>query len=472
MKRDFLLTSKLLLVLFDIIMVVASFGLAYYYRVHLDSRPYFFQPQTLNFIILAMTLVPLWVGVNFLSGLYDRTVFLYRSREYGRILIASVVSVMAMISYEFFTGEDIFPVRVIAIYFIGINFILMVLGRELVRLINRLLLHFGINRQKVLIIGNSERTIELAIFFSEAVDYGYDVVGVVAREEFLPLRTPYRAFTKLKNALEETKPDILIQTDLMRSEEIYAYAIENHLSYMFVPNQDRLLSQLNSVEIVGGLPIIDVKVTKLFGVGRFWKRLMDVMLGMIGIIIASPIMLIMMIIMKISEPSGKIFFRQTRLTRYNKEFQIYKFRSNKVAYNGLTPEEAFTKMGRPELIKEYRDNGDQLENDPRITAIGKFMRATSIDELPQLINVIKGDISLVGPRALIPQEINQYKRKDIILAVKSGLTGLAQVSGRRNISFEERRRLDVYYVQNWSLLLDIQILFKTVISVLFRRGAK
>lgn len=472
MKRDFLLTSKLLLVLFDIIMVVASFGLAYYYRVHLDSRPYFFQPQTLNFIILATTLVPLWIGVNFLSGLYDRTVFLYRSREYGRILMASVVSVMAMISYEFFTGEDIFPVRVIAIYFIGINFILMVLGRELVRLINRLLLHFGINRQKVLIIGNSERTIELAIFFSEAVDYGYDVVGVVAREEFLPLRTPYRAFTKLKNALEETKPDILIQTDLMRSEEIYAYAIENHLAYMFVPNQDRLLSQLNSVEIVGGLPIIDVKVTKLFGVGRFWKRLMDVILGTIGIIIASPIMLIMMMIMKISEPSGKIFFRQTRLTRYNKEFQIYKFRSNKVAYNGLTPEEAFTKMGRPELIKEYRDNGDQLENDPRITAIGKFMRATSIDELPQLINVIKGDISLVGPRALIPQEINQYKRKDIILAVKSGLTGLAQVSGRRNISFEERRRLDVYYVQNWSLLLDIQILFKTVTSVLFRRGAK
>ena len=472
MKRDFLLTSKLLLVLSDIIMVVASFGLAYYYRVHLDSRPYFFQPQTLNFIILAITLIPLWVGVNLLSGLYDRTVFLYRSREYGRILIASVVSVMAMISYEFFTGEDIFPVRVIAIYFIGINFILMVLGRELVRLINRLLLHFGINRQKVLIIGNSERTIELAIFFSEAVDYGYDVVGVVAREEFLPLRTPYRAFIKLKNALEETKPDILIQTDLMRSEEIYAYAIENHLAYMFVPNQDRLLSQLNSVEIVGGLPIIDIKVTKLFGVGRFWKRLMDVILGTIGIIIASPIMLIMMIIMKISEPSGKMFFRQTRLTRYNKEFQIYKFRSNKVAYNGLTPEEAFTKMGRPELIKEYRDNGDQLENDPRITAIGKFMRATSIDELPQLINVIKGDISLVGPRALIPQEINQYKRKDIILAVKSGLTGLAQVSGRRNISFEERRRLDVYYVQNWSLLLDIQILFKTVTSVLFRRGAK
>ena len=129
-------------------------------------------------------------------------------------------------------------------------------------------------------------------------------------------------------------------------------------------------------------------------------------------------------------------------------------------------------MGKPELSKEYRRNGDQLDNDPRITKIGKFIRATSIDELPQLFNVVRGDISLVGPRALIPQEINKSNRKNIILAVKAGVTGLAQVSGRRDISFEERRRLDVYYVQNWSIIFDIQILFKTVASVIFRRGAK
>ena len=104
--------------------------------------------------------------------------------------------------------------------------------------------------------------------------------------------------------------------------------------------------------------------------------------------------------------------------------------------------------------------------------IGKFIRATSIDELPQLFNVIRGDISLVGPRALIPQEINKSNRKNVILAVKAGVTGLAQVSGRRDISFEERRRLDVYYVQNWSIIFDIQILFKTVASVIFRKGAK
>ena len=129
-------------------------------------------------------------------------------------------------------------------------------------------------------------------------------------------------------------------------------------------------------------------------------------------------------------------------------------------------------MGRPELSKKYREKGDQLDDDPRVTKIGKFIRATSIDELPQLFNVIRGDISLVGPRALIPQEINKSNRKNVILAVKAGVTGLAQVSGRRDISFEERRRLDVYYVQNWSIIFDIQILFKTVASVIFRKGAK
>ena len=229
---------------------------------------------------------------------------------------------------------------------------------------------------------------------------------------------------------------------------------------------------MNSVEIIAGLPIIEIQATQLFGVGRVWKRLMDIVVGSVALLLLSPIMLLVAIIMKLSAPREAVFFRQTRLTRFNREFRIYKFRSQKSKYNGTTPEEAFTMMGRPELIKQYRDNGDQLDNDPRITRLGRFLRATSLDELPQLLNVVKGDISLVGPRALIPQEINQYKRKDTILAVKSGLTGLAQVSGRRDISFEERRQLDVYYVQNWSLWLDIRILVKTFGMVLFQRGAR
>ena len=128
-------------------------------------------------------------------------------------------------------------------------------------------------------------------------------------------------------------------------------------------------------------------------------------------------------------------------------------------------------VGKPELLDQYRKNGNQLKDDFRITPFGKFMRRYSLDELPQLINVIKGDISLVGPRSLVASELEEYKKRHTILSVKSGLTGLAQISGRRNISFEERRRLDVYYVQNWSFWLDISILLKTLRAVLSGNGA-
>ena len=144
----------------------------------------------------------------------------------------------------------------------------------------------------------------------------------------------------------------------------------------------------------------------------------------------------------------------------------------KPKYSGMTAEEAFIKMGKPELIKRYRKGGDYLKNDPRITKFGHFIRKTSIDELPQLFNILKGDISLIGPRALLPGELRDYGDRSLILTVKSGLTGLAQVSGRRDISFEERRALDIYYVKNWSLLMDLGIFFRTIKAVLRGEGAK
>jgi lipopolysaccharide/colanic/teichoic acid biosynthesis glycosyltransferase len=151
----------------------------------------------------------------------------------------------------------------------------------------------------------------------------------------------------------------------------------------------------------------------------------------------------------------------------------------KMEYSGLSPEEAFKKMKKQKLIKndkkllqEYRKNGDFLKDDPRITKFGDFLRKSSLDELPQLINVIKGDLSLVGPRALVPGELKNYGDRSLLLSVKSGLTGLAQVSGRRDLSFRERRALDIYYVQNWSLKTDFSILIKTIKVVITGKGAK
>jgi undecaprenyl-phosphate galactose phosphotransferase len=172
------------------------------------------------------------------------------------------------------------------------------------------------------------------------------------------------------------------------------------------------------------------------------------------------------------DPQGGVLFKQKRLTRFNHEFVCFKFRTLKKKYSGLSPEEGFERMGKPKLAEVFRTNGDFLPNDPRLSAIGRFLRKTSLDELPQLFNVLRGDISLVGPRALVPQELNEYEKRHNILSVKSGLTGLAQISGRKEISFEERRTIDMFYVQNWSFWMDISILVRTIRVVLTGSGSK
>ena len=182
-------------------------------------------------------------------------------------------------------------------------------------------------------------------------------------------------------------------------------------------------------------------------------------------------MLLVAIAVKLGDPRGPVLMhgqQRRRLTQFNRPFKVYKFRSHYAKFDGKTDEEVFTMIGKPELIDEYRQNGDRLNHDFRVTPVGRFIRRFSLDELPQLFNVIKGDISLVGPRALVPHELSNYEKKHTLLTVKSGLTGLAVVSGRRSIGFEERRRLDLYYVQNWSLWLDITILLKTCL-VIFKK---
>jgi lipopolysaccharide/colanic/teichoic acid biosynthesis glycosyltransferase len=268
--------------------------------------------------------------------------------------------------------------------------------------------------------------------------------------------------------------DAIIQTELYadesRNQEILEYAQKHHIAYRFVPGNTELFVGNIDVELFrSAIPVINVNETALFGWGRIVKRAFDLLVGCILQLIALPFMLIIAIVIKLFD-RGPIFFKQTRLTRFDHKFTVYKFRTIKETYHDLSPEEAFTKMGEPQLIKAYRANGDQIPHDPRYGKLGNFLRATSLDELPQLFNIIKGDLSLVGPRALVPEELDLYAKRHTILSVRSGLTGLAQVSGRRNISFEERRKLDLYYVQNWSFWLDLTILAKTIGAIIDKRG--
>ena len=189
------------------------------------------------------------------------------------------------------------------------------------------------------------------------------------------------------------------------------------------------------------------------------KRLIDIVGSLCGIILLSPLFLIVAVLIKLEDPKGKVFFAQERNGRYPKTFKMYKFRS--MVHNA------------EDLLKDLMDRNEQtgpvfkINDDPRITKVGKFIRRTSIDELPQLFNVLKGDMSLVGPRPPIPHEVDQYNSYQMQrLAVKPGLTCIWQVSGRNNIGFDEWVEMDIEYIKTRNLWLDIKLIFKTV-GVLF-----
>lgn len=200
----------------------------------------------------------------------------------------------------------------------------------------------------------------------------------------------------------------------------------------------------------------------------FFKRIVDIIGSLVGIILLIPLTLVVALINLISRENGPIFYSQERIGKNGKHFKMYKFRSMVV-----NAEEKLREMLEKddELRKEFEENR-KLKDDPRITKIGKILRKTSLDEFPQFVNVLKGEMSLVGPRAVVDDEIDLFgDKKDRFLSVKPGITGYWAANGRSNTTYDERVEMEVYYAENISLLLDIKILFKTVLSVIKAEGA-
>ncbi len=471
-KSDYIL--RVCLIIGDAVALVLSFAMAYFIRVHIDPRPYEFNSQLLIFTLETLWVIPFLIIILAALGLYKKSVFLGKSRlpEVGRLILAAILSVAALIVYDFFTSNNLFPVRVVALMSVFLSFLFLAMERMLMRLIVKQIFKRDYGTKRVVIIGNNKNSEYLANYISSSPESGYRLVGVVSARKYIPEDLRDKQYSSLKDALRRAKPDAVFQTDEKSTEYVYRQAINQHLLYYFVPSETALSSHFGELELVGNTPAVLVKLTPLTGGAAVVKRICDIVLSLVGLIIGAIPMLIIWLVIKLSDVKHKAIYADERLTQFNRRFRCYKFRSMKSEYSGMTPEEAFTKMGKPELIKKYRKNGDYLKDDPRITKFGRFIRKTSLDELPQLVNILKGDISLIGPRALLPGELRDYGDRSLLLTVKSGLTGFAQVSGRRDISFEERRALDIYYVMNWSLMLDTQIFFRTIVSVIKRDGAK
>jgi len=479
MKNNASLVYGFFLVVGDFLALVAAFTVAFILRVTLDTRPVSAQVTSIEYVKIFLLLLPFWLIIFALLGLYNKNTYENRFSEFGRLIIGSFIGILFIISYSYITNTAIFPARLVTAYGFLLALCFMLLFRTIARATRRSLFTYGIGVNNVLIIGDTRITSELIEALGNTKVTGYRIIGIVSKVNRNHGKKHdthiYTSFDQAIKRLESESIHSIIQTELYAATEangeILTYAQEHHIAYRFVPGNSELFVGNIEVDLFRSIPVIAVHQTALIGWGRIVKRIVDIVVGSLFIILAAIPMLLIAVLIKITDPRGKILYKPKRLGRFGATFSCYKFRSMYQKYN-MSPEEGFAKMGRLDLLKEYRENGDKLPRDPRVTPIGHFLRKYSLDELPQLFNVVKGDISLVGPRALDHFEMDQYAKKNLILSVKTGLTGLAQISGRSDIPFEERRKLDLYYVQNWSFWNDIVILVKTISVVLFHRGAR
>jgi exopolysaccharide biosynthesis polyprenyl glycosylphosphotransferase len=478
MRNNASIIYNVCLLIGDALAITVAFTVAYILRVSVSHVTLSAHVRASTYILTLVSLLPFWLLIFGLLGLYSYRVHENRFSEFGRLLTGSFVGILFVISYSYVANVSIFPARLVTLYGFLFAFFVTLLFRTIARAIRRELFMYGVSVNNVLIVGDTQSTINLIEALAKTEITGYKVIGVVGgvKHNFSdkPLFKLFKSFGTAIEHLESRQIHTIIQTELYAQTElndaVLTYAQENHIAYRFVPGNSELFTGKIEADLFYGQPVIAVHQTALIGWGRVVKRLFDIIGSLLLLIPALPIMAIICIIMLFDH--GDPIFRQTRLSRFGNKVSIYKFRTQLHAYHRMTPEQGFAKMNRPDLSAQFRANGDFLEDDPRISKLGRFLRTTSLDELPQLFNVLKGDISLVGPRPLEPFELEKYGKKSLLLSVRTGLTGLAVISGRRDIPFEERRTLDIYYVQNWSFWGDLVILARTASVVIFHRGAR
>ncbi|MBR3135246.1 sugar transferase [Candidatus Saccharibacteria bacterium] len=348
MKKDPGLVFRICLMLGDAFAIVFSFAFAYYIRTHIDTRPYYFNSELWDFALTILFLVPIWLIILAALGLYKKSVFLgSHLNEASKLLIASALGTMTIITYDFFYQHNLFPVRLVAIWATLLCFIFLIIIRNILRLFRRQFIRADRGTIRAIVIGDSKNTEYLLEQIAANPEAGYRLSGVVAGNSYIPEEFRNKKFSSLSAALAHTRPDVIFQTDENQTEYVYKQAIDRHLLYYFIPSEAALSTQFGQLELIGDIPSILVKVTPLIGGARVLKRLTDIILGLIITILALIPMVIIWLVSKFSDIKHSPIYKDERLSLYNKHICIYKFRSMKPEYSGLTPEEAFTKMGKP-----------------------------------------------------------------------------------------------------------------------------
>ena len=432
-------------------------------------RPVIFNLPWNKYWPLMLAVAVGWIIIFAFNGLYSTDPNRKLSRDLTRVFFACSTGFAGIALYVFFTLQK-FDSRFVVLASWVLAVIYVCAGRIIIRLLKRLAHTWGIGLRRTVIIGQENIARIIKEELTGKPYLGYKIIGT------------FEHFDEgAAQALSDLKPDEIIFTDPKAKEEEAVLAVDfandHHITFKYSADLFSTITTNMSVYELAGVPIIELRRTRLYGWGRIFKRIFDFVIALILIILFSPIYLLVMLIILI-ESGRPIIYKNERVGQNGKNFWLYKFRSLYQKYCtgpqfGPAGEEALKK--EQELIATQSVKGGpvyKIKNDPRITPFGRFIRRWSLDEFPQFFNVLKGEMSLVGPRPHQPREVAKYqKHHQIVFAIKPGVTGLPQISGRSNLSFEEEVRLDTFYIENWSVFLDLIILVKTPFVVLLRKGA-
>jgi exopolysaccharide biosynthesis polyprenyl glycosylphosphotransferase len=334
--------------------------------------------------------------------------------------------------------------------------------------------HKGYFLSSALIVGANNEGISLAEQLNGWRASGFHILGFIDKK--LPIGTQVLRNLYVLGTVDQLSElvkrydieELILASSAISSRdrmlEIFQrYGISSNVNVRMSSGLYEIITTGLTVKEFAYVPLVGVNKVRLTGVDEFLKYSLDVLLTLPAIILLGPIMLLIALVIKLDSP-GPIIHRRQVMGMHGDEFDAFKFRT--MYENGDEILEA-----HPELHDELEKNF-KLKDDPRVTMIGKILRKTSLDELPQLFNVLRREMSLVGPRIITPAEVEKYEKWDInLMTVRPGITGLWQVSGRSDVTYEERVRLDMHYIRNWTIWLDIQLLFQTIPAVLRRRGA-
>ncbi|MDZ7798318.1 MAG: sugar transferase [Patescibacteria group bacterium] len=462
MKKSELIFSAILIPV-DYLMLLTAGLLAYYLRFETaltDIRPVFYEMSFTGYLFIILVVSLVFLIVFTLSGLYNIKGTRRSVDEYAKVFVACSAAFMLLLLVTFFQRE-LFSSRFIILTGYIFSIIFVSIGRFFVRLIQRSLFKKGIGVHKVLVVGQDKEADNIVKEINLYPNLGYRIVACLDNfsEENL---------AKAENIIKENNIDELIQAESNLAKEQVLNEIEfcnnHHIIFKYAAGLAEAQRVHLDVNAIGGVPIIEVKKTPLDGWGKIIKRFFDIVLSFLALIILLPLFLIVALAVKI-DSRGPVFARLKRIGEGGRRFTLFKFRSMIKGAHA---------MKKDLVAMNERKDGPlfKIKNDPRITRVGRFIRKTSLDELPQLFNVLRGEMSLVGPRPHEPEEVASYeKHHRKLLAIKPGITGLAQVSGRSDLLFEEEVKLDIHYIENWSLKLDLQIILKTPFVVLSTKSA-